>query len=374
MRAHRFLLLLLAVALLAAGGLHVGNVFEARRPSADRFILERKLARAITEGKNVLPPPGINESALRWHTASLMEQAPAVAVFGSSHGLLITAELLGGAPLMNFSISGATLPDHLITTSLLRERQLYPRRWLILVDSWLCDRDTDFGNWRPRADRLAKIETELAQAGTPTLTPVFSPRYHAPTAASWAVPYSLDPLTTRVDELLREWFDSVHVVAEVKNSPHYLLRTDGSYYVPPELMRENQAQAREQALRQFATNADRHRYGNFERIDPELWQFFTRWLALCRTGGAEVWLLFPPYHPAIYPKIIAHPRNQLRRVEARVRELARQQGYRVFGSYAPAAAGVGEAHFSDGDHLTPAGLERLLAPVAAALAQETRTP
>lgn len=370
MRHRHFLLLLAATALVAAAALHVFNVLEARRPTADRFVLERKLAQAITRGEAVVPPPGINEAALRWHTATLLENTPEVAVLGSSHGLLITSELLGGRTSMNYSISGATLPDHLITTSLLLEQQRRPAVWLILVDSWLFDRDTDFGTWHPRAKRLEQMEGNLAKAGNPTLTPVFSPRYRPPTAMSWAVPFSLDPLTARMDELLREWFDSVHAIAAVEQSPHFALRKDGAYHVPPEMAREDQALAREQALRQFATNADRHRYGNYARLDPELWQFFERWLEQCAgVGQAEVWLLLPPYHPAIYTKITAHPKNQLRRVEQRCRDLAKKKGYRLFGSYAPGSAGVGEAHFTDGDHLTTSGLQRLLAPVTRALAQ-----
>jgi hypothetical protein len=128
-----------------------------------------------------------------------------------------------------------------------------------------------------------------------------------------------------------------------------------------ERLQASPEQVRALALRQFAQFSDRHRYGNYGKIDENSWKLFASWINECRQQGRNVVLVIPPYHPAIYSTIVADQANQMKTVEARLHELAAQTGVRLLGSYDPQKAGVSADDFHDGDHLRETGLRKLLA-------------
>ena len=368
MPARHFILVFLLAAAASATALHLLDRQQTARPPGERFVLERKIASAIADGHHAGLPSGLNEAAVRWDIARLLPAAPEIAVFGSSHSVRISSTMLAARRSMNFSIAGGALSDHLITTEILVERQLRPRVWLIFVDAWLFDGDTDFGVWHQRSDLLARMESRLDHLAQPTLQPVFDEDFVGDSLPAKLTGYSLDPLVEATDQRLRESFLHVTIV-DNPAGPMPVLRADGAFQPPMEIRPEDEPTASELAERQLAQNADRHRYGNFAWIDDRRWQLFTRWIQFCQSDGAEVWLVLPPYHPAIYQRILANPQNQLSRIELRSRELARQDGARLFGSYDPAKNGLGEGDFYDGDHLNDLGLKRLLAPLSILLAR-----
>lgn len=103
-----------------------------------------------------------------------------------------------------------------------------------------------------------------------------------------------------------------------------------------------------------------HRYGTYAAFDPELLAVFKNWIQFLEKDGAEVTLVFEPYHPAIYASIVAEPGNRLKTIDQSVRAIAAQCGAHILGDYDPAKAGVTAADFLDGDHLRKSGLKRLL--------------
>lgn len=365
MTPRRFLLALVLSTLVSAVCLVLYNNTVPGSDPEQRKTSEWVLARAITEGKNVAPSTVIVEQELRWDTVVLLDKAPDIAVAGSSHGLLVSSAKIPAPGLQNFSISGAVLSEHLVTAELLRKRDLVPKVWLVFLDPWMFDRGVDFEMWKSRGEALQRFEDMLCSREKPTLKPVFSPKFTPPSKRSLLRRYSLQPLADSIDDIYGRLPFNLHLVEDPAQASYLVLRSDGSYQLGGEGGHENALPAKEQALRQFATNIDRYRYGNYETIDPDLWEIFWRWQRFSREQGSEVWILIPPYHPAIYPQIVDNPKNKLREIERRAREEAARIGAKVFGSYDPTVSKLGEDMFSDGDHLNETGITRLLEPVAA---------
>jgi hypothetical protein len=313
----------------------------------------------IAQGQPVVLSGRLNEWMLRWHLAREIPKAPAVAIQGSSHSLGVSAGIVGADRAMNFSISGASLADFLVTAGILESRGLHPKRWLVFVDPWLFDLGADFRAWPLQANELVRMEAELAARRSPPLEKIFSNNEADPGRAR-AV-FGLEPVLRTLDGAVEDAW-----LAASPAGPHtdgQVLAIDGSLPASADGQRPTPAAVEALALRQFLERPDRHRYGNYPRIDENLWGYFEAWVERCREEGSEVWLVLSPYHPAIYRRVIGAPGNQLPAVEARVRDFGRRSGVPVLGSYDPERAGTPAALFYDGDHLLEEGLRQLLAPV-----------
>jgi hypothetical protein len=361
MRPGAYLALLLVSAVITATGVGLAANVLSRRPAPDRFLLERRLAAAIAHGATVTLAGNVNEWMLRWNTAEELTAPPDVAIIGSSHSLSVGAEDLGPLSAMNYSVSGSALPDHLVTTEILTTRGLLPKHWVIFVDPWFFDADTDYGAWRLRSSDLLRIEERLGRS-LPSPPRLFAQRAAEAASPSPAARYNLEPILLDADAWLNERLLRVHVTDRTDLSAP-VIRADGARRAVPDAQMTDPDAVRDLAVRQFVQKADRQRYGIYRRIDESLWNLFSAWLRSLRAGGAQVWLVLPPYHPAIHPRIKASPYSQLAAVESRVRTLARETGSTVSGSYDPAAAGIPAAEFYDGDHLLEPGIQHLLAPI-----------
>lgn len=320
---------------------------------------EKRLAEATLQGKSVLFPAQVDEAMLRWLTAEMLEEAPDIALLGSSHGLQISSDFARPYRLQNFAISGAGFPDHLVTTEILHQRARRPRVWAVFVDPWFFDGTLDFLMWKPRAAHLTAMEARLAaREGAPFPT-VFRERVQEVIRPKLGARFSLEPVLAGLDDLYQRHADTV-VETTPGDALGTVLRPDGAIEPAGGRTEIDAAEARALALTQYAQNRDRHRYGTFGRVDEEIWNVFEAWVALLHAEDSRVIFLLSPYHPAIHPKALADPRNHLVAIEARVRELASRNGILVLGSYDPARAGMTESQFVDGDHLRAEGLRHLL--------------
>jgi hypothetical protein len=358
----RSYLLLVTVSALLAAAVIAGLDWWAARPAVmerTRFVLERKTAASIARGEPVILGSRLNEWMLRWHLAREIPQAPDVAVMGSSHSLGVSAGVMGANRAMNFSISGSSLADYLVTASILDARGIRPARWVVFVDGWLFDLGADYRAWPLQAGELIRMESLLAARAIPPLEKIFSNNQAAPGGRIPA--FGLEPVLRTIDGAIEEALLSAQPAGPTTDGQ--ILAADGSLPATADGQRPSPAEVEALALRQFLERPDRHRYGNYPRVDANLWSYFEQWVQRCREQGGEVWLVLSPYHPVIYPRMSQSPGNQLQAVEARVRDFGRRSGVPVLGSYDPARAGLPAGLFYDGDHLLEEGLRQLLAPV-----------
>ena len=364
MNARWYLSVAALSALLVAGGIRLANCWALAPDTVDRtrHVLEQKMTALLLADRPVVILGQFNERMLRWHYARRMTAGPQTVVFGSSHSLGVTAAQVGAGRAFNFSISGGSLAEHLVTAGILQARGIKPHRWVIFVDAWLFDSGADSGVWRQRAGDLFAMETRLAASAHPSLPHIFSAADATP--AGDDNPFTLNPLIQAFDGSVGRYTVRAFTPGGGVTSAQ-LMATDGSLDVYADETEATPESSRARAIRQYRNANDRHRYGNYARLDENLWGYFAHWVTACQADGGEVWLVLSPYHPAIYPRLIAAPQNQLRTIEARVREFAAQHGLPCTGSYDPAVLGLASEDFFDGDHLLNAGLQRLLRPLAA---------
>lgn len=350
----------LLAAALTAGALWLvqGWAVRSGRGSGSDLI-ERRLAQASLSGKNVLLPAQVDEATLRWCLAEEIQTPPQIAILGSSHTLQLSSDDCQPYHLSNFSLSGGFMQDHLVTTEILDRRGKRPRVWVVMVDAWFFDYPMDFRQWRTRPRELAAMEQKLSDLQAPPLAPIFRDRVVDELRPRSQASLSLSPILSMADNFVRQ-HTHVIVPANVEDALGTVLTSDGAIKAAGNHRDIDVAEARAIALHQYSINRDRHRYGTYGKVDDQLWALFERWLTFLKGDGAQVVLVLSPYHPAIFGKMIAEPKNQLRAVEDRVRALAPAAGVRLVGSYDPAVVGVGEADFFDGDHLREDGLRKLL--------------
>ncbi len=363
MTPRRFFLLFVAGTLLGLAGILLINLALHNRSATERHMVERVIARTLLEGKTVLPPPGIDELALRWHMIDQLKQAPELVVLASSHGLLLSRELLPVRSLQNYSVSGGTISEHLISSSLLVEKKLRPKIWFIGLDPWFFNKDTDFEMWKLRGEDMVRIETLLANQGSPKLPPLFAKTWEKSSSERLIFRVALGPMTDWFDDHGRAFTFSPTTIPAGERIQANVLLPEGAYRFSSEAAKDGDPSSTALAQRQFKTNIDRHRYGSYRALDEDLWAYFLRWLDYCQQDGAQIWLMLPPYHPAIYGEILKSDENHLIEIERRILALAPQRGYKVFGSYDPKKLALSADSFSDGDHLNQAGFVKVLAPV-----------
>ncbi|PTY04649.1 hypothetical protein DB347_18215 [Opitutaceae bacterium EW11] len=322
-------------------------------------LVERRLASASLSGQNVLLPAQVDEATLRWCLAEEIQAPPQIAMLGSSHTLQLSSADCKPYRLSNFSLSGGFMQDHLVTTEILDRRGKRPRVWVLMVDSWFFDYEMDFRQWRTRPHELAAMEAKLSELEQPPLAPIFRNRVADELRPRSQASLSLSPILSMADNFVRQ-HTHVIVPADVEDALGTVLTSDGAIKAAGNHSDISVAEARSIALHQYSVNRDRHRYGIYPKVDDQLWALFERWVQFLKADGAQVVLVLSPYHPAIYGKMTADPKSQLKAVETRVRRYAPAAGVRLVGSYDPNVVGVGEADFFDGDHLREEGLRTLL--------------
>ena len=325
------------------------------------YHTESKLVEASLAGRTILFPPRVSEALVRFITAETLAQESDVAVFGSSHVLQLSSRFVVERTLQNFAVSGASLSEHLITSKILTDRQLRPRIWFIAIDPWIFDRSTDFLMWRARVSVLTAAEAELQQHFGGPDGALYRARATRYMPVGKRPGFSLDPLVTYFDRSAEGIFSAV-VDVDAADGVGTVLNPDGAIVSSSSRPQRSVDDVRVLAARQFSVNRDRHRYGTFASVDPELWHLFTSWITYLQSDGAQVMFFLPPYHPEIYPRIVSEPQNQLKEVSQRVRAFASTRSIQVLGDYDPAAAGAAAEDFYDGDHLTGPALFRMISP------------
>jgi hypothetical protein len=222
----------------------------ARHPPVERFELESKAAATLPSQHSIVFPSRINEPMLRWSIAEKLQTKPEIVLFGSSHGLEVSSENVGRRRLINLSISGAMLSDHLISAEILARREKRARVWLVMVDAWLFNPDVDFQNWHARPHEIARIESNLSKLSDPPLTLLFGPRVDFFLSGKQKPQYSLDPLFRGFDRFIRRYFDNV--VIPDHDFQATIMTPDGALQPSSDKQQITPEEVRSLALRQYA--------------------------------------------------------------------------------------------------------------------------
>ena len=276
-RAYLFtvVLALLLTAAVVTGVSHL--VFKKRTPESRS--LEDHVARALLEGRKVFLTPQLDPTLLRWRMASLVPTPPDLVIYGSSHSLAITSRETGPGSMANFSLLGASLPEHFSIAGILAKRGLVPHRCAIFVDPWLFDHEWDPGRWQTKAEEVDLMETLLNRAAKTTGPHLFRPS----ALVDRGLPairsnYNLDALVDAMDEL----YVNTAITTDEEESPMTLILPDGGMRPPLETDADAVTRVRKLALRQYQHNTDIHRYGEFREVYEPQFELFVAWLKYLR--------------------------------------------------------------------------------------------
>ena len=120
----------------------------------------------------------------------------------------------------------------------------------------------------------------------------------------------------------------------------YLKHYDGSIAYQRQL-REGDVSAVEELTRQSMEQHVVYRLTDYHEIDQEHWERFAGLTAWLQGQGVEVILYLPPYSPLMYNYIESEEAFQITlEVEEKVKELAKERGIALYGSYNPAGCGL----------------------------------
>ncbi len=261
-------------------------------------------------------------------------------ILGSSRLMLLSSDVLG-RPLLNLSVSGAELEDH-ITFAPAAAEALGPRQIFIGADPWLLrEQDPEGGRWMS-VEALYRQGKQLIEGQTQTSTEqgaagesIFS-RMSGVTHDLYT-DITLSTLAT----------DDGAISAQAKRAQ------DGShiYAAAYEHMGEDQRQALLPRHARYKMKQYRH--------SEERQALFMKLVSYLGTRGVEVTLVLVPYHPETYSKIKDEELGHVE-AEARFRALGKELNVSVLGSYDPEQVGCPESAFYDGMHPRRSCIAKLL--------------
>jgi hypothetical protein len=282
-----------------------------------------------------------------------------IIVFGSSSSLQINTSLFPGRTFYNHSVFGASMEDDVAIYELCRRYNQIPKVLIIGLDPWRLNRNSGQERWHSLAtEYFAGLRNMGLEA-----------HYNYYDNYVWQFSMYRDLLSlANLKETMRTLPTRIRigatVVATAQPEGATLTKlSDGSVsYEEP--LRNRNVEVVRQIASGFASDPI-YAVDRFEQLDPDYQQIFETLIKTAQKDGVDITFFLPPYHPIPY-KALKNKRDRYRCVfetERYFRELAGKRSIKVFGSYDPELAGVGETDFWDGMHAKRKAVERILSKI-----------
>ncbi len=277
------------------------------------------------------------------------KEAKKLIVAGSSRVMNFEYGMFGTDSFYNTGLSESTIYDLLAVTGILVEENKLPEKMLIGVDAFLFNASHNNDRWKELEEYAVYMEAQLegADAGG-------SARPEPMDGSGTAKEPEAPSVSTGTDA--RKWLSldyfryNVTLLPEGKRfdvsytrdwqTEQYLKHYDGSIAYQRTL-REVDVQEVEELTRQSIEEQVVYRMTDFKEIDEESMRLLSALIAYLSDRGVEVILYLPPYSPMMYNYIESAGQYQITfQVEERVKQLAKEQGVPLYGSYDPAGCGL----------------------------------
>jgi hypothetical protein len=317
----------------------------------DSAKYEAGIARLILQGSNVTNIYNPNEGAYQEFFIGGLHSRKDVLVLGSSRSKLIRSDLFPGMSFYNNSVSGAGLFDYLALYQMYRQKNLLPSIVVLEMSPWILMHN-HASNWTELNAHRRELQD---QALSPTPWPVrqiqsndaaklkfsdfLSLGYFQTSFYTW-LGHRVD--TTKAGTTYRPWDGSTPPQGET-------LLADGSAIYPE---RVQDADAREQVLARAIEYGARP-ISIPDAMDATNEQILNHFLDQLSADGVRVILYLPPYHPRSFAIMTVSPHDRIiLDEEVYFRNLARQRGLTLVGSYDPGILSLDETCFYDEMHPT----------------------
>ena len=310
--------------------------------------LERAMAEALRWRPVIVVNGTYDERKFEQYRITFEDSRPAVIVSGSSRSALIGTRTYP-EPVLNLSVSGASIEDHVALLSMALAK-FEPRKVILCLDPWILNLWAGQTLWTSLQSQYVDAEAGLLPPGERdaasaadnsrylqlvhfgyTLESIRKLRLLMSLARGHAVDVRLDDTPLPARDLLRRDGSRVYSLRYLNRRPDEADQ-DIDHWV-------------QYSLAQFSFSAH-HR---------KLLTALVVRLQQCCT----VEFFLAPYHPIAYARLKV-VRPEVMAVEAELRMLAQQRHIRVMGSYDPAQAHCTRDEFFDGAHAREVCLQRIL--------------
>jgi hypothetical protein len=342
----KVLLAMLPVALMAAvnytrdpAGLFGGGV-------------EARIGELLVEGHAVRAPDEYNARLVHRYYVQHAPAAPDVAVLGTSRAMRIRASAFPGRTVMNQAVFAGALEDFVGILGMYDRAGRWPREVVLTLDPWLLNDFSGLTGWRSIASEYEYMSRRLGIEESrllPTMWPELDEYFALVSPA-----YFQAALRSRKGEGARR-------VEAVPDEPAEgaVIRRDGSRLDGRVARDRTRADVERAAQRDASPPIDRlEHFSAISRERERSLLLMTRFLV---ARGVRVTFVLLPFHPRFHDVLFTREAYAMvPRTEQRFRDLARESGVSIRGSYDAAACGCGELDFLDGLHPDASCSERAL--------------
>lgn len=272
---------------------------------------------------------------------------PVFLVVGSSRSMQISSHTLH-ANILNLSVSGATLEDYV---AILEMAKRIPAKTVILgVDPWILNVNNGQFGWKSLAFEYSIGVKELN--GTEGTTKLIENIDGNNAMRRFLQLFNSEYTKASLQALLGRLKNTKQSKPFLKtdDSPERnsdVIRQDGSrvYNIKRTNMSVDEVKA---SAVLYGLSKPIYALQSFNAIDSEKLRLLTLLIRSLKKKS-DVWLYLPPYHPDAYKNIIKQV-PMVKNAEDSLRELAKNEQVKIFGSYNPHKAGCSKDEFFDGMH------------------------
>lgn len=307
---------------------------------------EIQLAKILAEKSHALVGSNFDERIFQMLRLRQEKQIPSVVITGSSRMMPVGSETLG-VPVLNLSVSAASLEDHL-ALALEASKKPGPEVFLLGIDPWIFNENLGPTAWRSLRNEYAEAARVVGITG-------------GPGPGKWDSRFlqliNYDYTVASLNLILHPAKNARAVSATMAESPEenrMLIRYDGSRVNSQRATATHLEEINRQA-REYA-NPPVYNLANFKLSDRLMADFF-KFVDYLRKDFRVIFVL-PPYHPIAYP-LINKEYPDISKIEHRLRDEASKRGISVIGSYDPKTVGCVDSDFSDGMHPTASCWEKI---------------
>ncbi|HPN14344.1 MAG TPA: hypothetical protein PLA65_19960 [Spirochaetota bacterium] len=317
---------------------------------------EARIAGLLVEGKDVAIPKGFNEGEILIHYLNNIKKNFDIIVLGSSRAMPISSASFRGKTLHNLSVSSASVQNLQTIYELMQKNKIQCETMVMALDPWLI-----IGGHvapHPDLDLLYYKNRDKKQYYCSMMK-----RYYDILAELISFSY----FQSSIKALFPSRGCGGMTYHEAKNDGVVddinVLLSDGSRKWKRSFNKTSTAQARDEAVKYINNGLKVYSVAPFNDVmKEEIEQLFRR----IKHSGVDMVFWFPPYHPAVFKKIVSDCPIIIQSEEY-FRDVARKNSMRTYGSYDPGKSGFREEDFFDHHHLKNDPMRRHMMNMAQAL-------
>ncbi|MDE7231966.1 MAG: hypothetical protein K2N37_02665 [Lachnospiraceae bacterium] len=294
------------------------------------------IAAQMAAGKNVegLEESDYNDRNLVAARLCSQEETFQTVILGSSRVYTFDHTMFETDSFYNAGLSEATIYDLMAVAGILCKQDKLPETMVIGVDPFLFNTSHDNEKWK-ELQSYANYMGLIIDGKFSESAPIPS----KDTGRDLLKTLSLDYFRYNVT-LLPENKRFAVSYTEDWETDGYLKHTDGSVSYQREL-REVRVEEVEEMTEQAMEEHVVYRMTDYHEIDEDHFQRLSWLIDYLQEAGVEVILYLPPYSPMMYNYIESEEAFRITLdVEEKVKNLAREKGISLYGSYDPAGCGL----------------------------------